>query len=237
MPAVANVYNASTTANVITSSLGSTLSVADPSPFATGRLVNGTFSLAQPLQIAATSAGGTGAAFATIGGSAAPTSLLTYPGPISNDTVTLNFRQPIAVTDPLRTGSVQQDAHLHAVHDTARKRLRRAAALQRGPGPVSDVAAMRLDQARCSSSDVRRSVDFYTGALGLTEVPRPPTFDAPGAWLAIGEAQQLHLVGEGEPGRTVEMNPPWDPAEVAIGYTNHLAFHVDDLDAALERAA
>ena len=32
------------------------------------------------------------------------------------------------------------------------------------------------------------------------------------------------------------MNPPWDPAEVAIGYTNHLAFHVDDLDAALERA-
>ena len=104
VPAVANVYNASTTANVITSSLGSTLSVADPSPFATGRLINGTFSLAQPLQIAATSAGGTGAAFATIGGSSAPTSILTYPGPISNDTVTLNFRQPIAVTDPLRTG-------------------------------------------------------------------------------------------------------------------------------------
>ncbi len=104
VPAVANVYNASTTANVITSSLGSTLSVADPSPFATGRLINGTFSLAQPLQIAATSAGGTGAAFATIGGSSAPTSVLTYPGPISNDTVTLNFRQPIAVTDPLRTG-------------------------------------------------------------------------------------------------------------------------------------
>ena len=105
VPAVANVYNASTTANVITSSMGATLSVADPSPFATGHLTNGTFSLAQPLQIAATSAGGTGAAFATIGGSAAPTSILTYPGPISNDSVTLNFRQPIAVTDPLRTGA------------------------------------------------------------------------------------------------------------------------------------
>jgi hypothetical protein len=24
---------------------------------------------------------------------------------VSNDTVTLNFRQPIAITDPLRTGS------------------------------------------------------------------------------------------------------------------------------------
>jgi catechol 2,3-dioxygenase-like lactoylglutathione lyase family enzyme len=95
---------------------------------------------------------------------------------------------------------------------------------------------MRLDHGSLLVSDVERSVRFYTGALGLTEVPRPPTFEAPGAWLAIGEAQQLHLVGEGEPGRTRDMNPPWDPVEVAIGYTNHLAFHVDDLDAALERA-
>ena len=93
---------------------------------------------------------------------------------------------------------------------------------------------MRLDHGSLLVSDVERSVRFYTGALGLTEVPRPPTFDAPGAWLAIGDDQQLHLVGEGEPGRTRDMNPPWDAAEIAIGYTNHLAFHVDDLDAALE---
>ena len=105
LPAVANVYTASTTANVITSSMGATLSVADPSPFATGRLINGAFSLPQALQVAATSPGGTGLAFATIGGSSSPTTLLTWPGPISNDTVTLNFRQPIAVTDALRTGA------------------------------------------------------------------------------------------------------------------------------------
>jgi uncharacterized protein (TIGR03118 family) len=103
-PAMANEYAASTTANVIMTSMGATLSVADPSTFATGHLINGTFSLAQPLQIAATSPGGTGAAFSTIGGSASPTTLLTWPGPISNDAVTLNFKQPIAVTDPLRTG-------------------------------------------------------------------------------------------------------------------------------------
>ena len=95
---------------------------------------------------------------------------------------------------------------------------------------------MRLNHGSLLVSDVERSVRFYTGALGLTEVPRPPTFDAPGAWLAIGADQQLHLVGEGEPGRTRDMNPPWDAAEIAIGYTNHLAFHVDDLDSALERA-
>ena len=60
---------------------------------------------------------------------------------------------------------------------------------------------MRLDHGSLLVSDVERSLRFYTGALGLTEVPRPPTFDTPGAWLAIGE-QQLHLVGETEPGRT-----------------------------------
>ena len=105
LPAVANVYNASTTANVVTSSMGAALSVTDPSPFATSHMINGTFSLPQPVQVAATSPGGSGLAFATIGGASSPTTLLTWPGPISNDTVTINFRQPIAVTDALRTGA------------------------------------------------------------------------------------------------------------------------------------
>ena len=43
--------------------------------------MNGTFTLAQPLQAMATSAGGTGSAFAPVGGSAAPTTLLTYAAP------------------------------------------------------------------------------------------------------------------------------------------------------------
>ncbi|HEX6025911.1 MAG TPA: TIGR03118 family protein [Solirubrobacter sp.] len=104
LPAVTDVYNASTTATVTATSLGATLSVADPSTFATGHLVNGEFSLAQPLQISAASAAGTGGEFTGIGGTSNPTNVLTYTGPVSNDTVTLNFRQPIAVTDPLRTG-------------------------------------------------------------------------------------------------------------------------------------
>jgi catechol 2,3-dioxygenase-like lactoylglutathione lyase family enzyme len=94
---------------------------------------------------------------------------------------------------------------------------------------------MRLDHGSLLVSDVERALRFYTGALGLEEVARPPTFDAPGAWLAIGE-QQLHLVGEAEPGRTRAQHPPYDPAEIAIGYGSHLALEVDDLDAALERA-
>jgi hypothetical protein len=104
-PGVARDYLASTTANVITTAADTTLSVADPSSTATGRLVNGTFSLPQALQVNATSAGGTGGALGPVGGSASPTTLLTYSSPISNDTVTINFKQAIAATDALRTGA------------------------------------------------------------------------------------------------------------------------------------
>ena len=45
------------------------------------------------------------AAFAAVGGSASPTSLLTYGGPVSNDAVTLGFRQVIGENEALRTGT------------------------------------------------------------------------------------------------------------------------------------
>src|SRR5690242_16960207 len=97
-------------------------------------------------------------------------------------------------------------------------------------------AAMRLDHGSLLVSDVEASVRFYTGAIGLEEVPRPSTFDTPGAWLQVGD-QQIHLVGEAEPGRTRALNPPYAREEIVIGYGNHLALVVDDLDAALARAA
>ncbi len=102
-PGVANNYLASTSANVVSTAGDATLSVADPDTTAPGHLVNGAFSLAQAVQAAATSAVGVGGAFAPVGSS--PIALLTYSAPVSNDTVTLNFKQPIAANDPLRTGS------------------------------------------------------------------------------------------------------------------------------------
>ena len=77
-----------------------TLSVADPSSTATGHLVNGAFSLPQVLQADANSA-----AYAPVGGSSNPTTLLTYAGPVSNDPVTIGFKQSIGSGDALRTGS------------------------------------------------------------------------------------------------------------------------------------
>ena len=98
-------YSASTTANVISTAGDATLSVADPSSANTGKLVNGAFALAQPLQARASSAGGSGGAFAPVGGSASPTTLLTYNAPPSNDAVTIGFQQTIGRTEPLRTGN------------------------------------------------------------------------------------------------------------------------------------
>lgn len=95
---------------------------------------------------------------------------------------------------------------------------------------------MRIDHGGLLVSDVARSVRFYVDALGLTEVTRPSTFDTPGAWLQVGD-QQIHLIGETEPGRARAMTPAYDHAEVVIGYGTHLALVVDDLDEALARAA
>jgi len=102
-PAVARDYETAGTATVTSTAGDATLSVVDPSSVAPGRLVNGAFSLPQALQVKATSAGGLGAAYGAVSGT--PRTLLTYAGPVSNDTVTLGFKQPIGATDALRTGA------------------------------------------------------------------------------------------------------------------------------------
>jgi hypothetical protein len=104
-PGVAKDYTAGATANVISTAGNATLSIADAAATNTGKLVNGSFALPKVLQASASSLAGTGSAFAPIGGSAAPTTLLTYSGPVSNDAVALNFKQSIGATDALRTGA------------------------------------------------------------------------------------------------------------------------------------
>ena len=104
-PGLGKDYTANMTANVISTAGNALLSVADPSANATGKLVNGTFSLAQAVQAKASSAAGTGGDYAAVGGSAAPTSLLAYGNPTSNDAVAIGFKQTIGVNEPLRTGS------------------------------------------------------------------------------------------------------------------------------------
>jgi hypothetical protein len=90
----------------VTSTAGDALlSVADPSSVSTGHLVNGTFSLPQFLQARARNAANTGTAYNNVGSSASPLNLLTWNGPVSNDAVSLDFKQSIGAGDALRTGA------------------------------------------------------------------------------------------------------------------------------------
>jgi hypothetical protein len=100
---LAHDYEATVAAIVNSSAADATLSVADPSTTASGRLVNGSFSLAQPVQARATNAANPSTAFMPVG--ATPVALLTYTGPASNDAVTIGIRQSIGSTEPLRTGA------------------------------------------------------------------------------------------------------------------------------------
>jgi X-Pro dipeptidyl-peptidase len=104
-PGVARDYFSSLAATVTSSAADATLSVSDAAGGATaGHLVNGPFALPQALQAKAASAAGTGGDYAALGG-ASPTQLLAYAGPVSNDAVTIGFKQPIGSTDALRTGT------------------------------------------------------------------------------------------------------------------------------------
>ena len=104
-PGVARDYIGSTNAKVISTAGDAVLSVSDTSPNATGRLVNGAFSLQQPLQSRALNAGNQGSVFSNVGSAASPLNLLSYNGPISNDEVTVEFKQSIGSNEGLRTGA------------------------------------------------------------------------------------------------------------------------------------
>ncbi len=100
---VAKDYVATSSATVLSTAGDAALSVVDPSATAPGHLVNGTFVLPQPLSARALNAANTGSMFGTVSGT--PLTLLTYGAPVSNDAVTLEFKQPIAANDALRTGT------------------------------------------------------------------------------------------------------------------------------------
>jgi glyoxylase I family protein len=57
------------------------------------------------------------------------------------------------------------------------------------------IDAERIDHVAIIVTDVDRAKAFYGGLLNLHEVPRPQSFDFPGAWFQMG-ATCLHLLGK-----------------------------------------
>jgi glyoxylase I family protein len=75
--------------------------------------------------------------------------------------------------------------------------------------------------------DLKTSVAFYKGVLGLEEIPRPDRFGVAGMWLQAG-ACEVHLieVGEGvDVGTTPKMVNPG---------ARHAAFEVEDYQEAVD---
>jgi hypothetical protein len=103
-PGLAKDYFATASTKVI-STAGDALLTASDAGANPGHLVNGAFSLPSKLQVKATNSANPTSSYADVGSSATPTPLLSYAAPVSNDEVTLDFKQSIAANDALRTGS------------------------------------------------------------------------------------------------------------------------------------
>ena len=114
MPGVDRDYTGSLTGTVTSSAGAAALTVHDPSTTATGRLVNGPWSLPQPLQMRS----GSGA-FAPLSSSGAPLPLTQFTTPVGLQPVTIEVKQPVAATDSLRAGEYGEDADLHPHGDDA----------------------------------------------------------------------------------------------------------------------
>ena len=76
-------------------------------------------------------------------------------------------------------------------------------------------------------SDTTRSLDFYTGLLGLESEPNRPDLGYPGAWLWVG-SQQIHLLELPNP------DPVHGRPEHG-GRDRHLALTIEHMDALEQR--
>ena len=88
-------YLSSTTATVTSSAANAALIVQDMSPFYTNHLVNGSYALAQELQVM-----NNNGIYQTM-----PAGLRFWGNPTSSEPVPVNFKQSILANEPLRTGA------------------------------------------------------------------------------------------------------------------------------------
>jgi len=74
-------------------------------------------------------------------------------------------------------------------------------------------------------SELEKAEAFYTNILGLTKIDRPLKY--PGVWYQVGN-HQIHLMVHPHLENSLKNEEKW-------GRNPHIAFSVDNLDAAKER--
>ena len=70
-------------------------------------------------------------------------------------------------------------------------------------------------------ADTNKSLEFYTGALGMQQIDRPD-LGFPGAWLQVGTNEQIHLL-------ELENTDPVTGRPEHGGRDRHLALSVSEL--------
>lgn len=88
----------------------------------------------------------------------------------------------------------------------------------------------KMDHSALVVRDLEKSRWFYGEVLGLEEIPRPSTFTFGGCWFQ-GSGFQLHLIVAHDTTAPAGFAPAGEADR--LGLAHHLAFEVDDLDAAL----
>lgn len=83
---------------------------------------------------------------------------------------------------------------------------------------------MQLKSRGPSMHGLEASVQFYHEGLGRAPMPRP-AFGFPGAWLHIGDSQELHLL----------IRPATDPGGYTVPRERHWAIQVADIAVATTR--
>lgn len=75
---------------------------------------------------------------------------------------------------------------------------------------------------------------FYCDILGMTEVPRPPSFHFAGTWFRKGNVE-LHVIREDAASQPPGDTPAQPTPELDIARARHHAFRVDNMDEVLKR--
>jgi len=81
----------------------------------------------------------------------------------------------------------------------------------------------QLSHVSITVTDVAKAREFYTGLLGLQEIPRP-AFDFPGIWYSLGGELQLHIILNDQ-----LVRPAVEREKIVARYP-HFALWTDDAD-------
>ena len=166
--------------------------------------------LDRPLEVKATNAADVSGAFAPLRTDRSPLRLLSYAGPVSNDPVTIGFRQSIGANEPLLTGRLREDAGVHPLHQHA---VAQSAAVgvppHRGSPPSNESGRPGAVRTRV----FRRCTGHHRPTVSSTPQPTVPRNRVPAARTAAVKGDRAALFRARSRGGR---RPPKSPGTAAL---------------------